>query len=206
MALYNSQSKPPSSLLRLLGVSAIVVPPTALLAPRLKSRDSRESTPILVRTPRLVGSAAAGVLRLNTHRESTAVAPRGPGRGVETAVTLVCVSASLDVVLLGETAVAVSNNAAATTLGFGERFAVEFDGVAYGGGDAETADSNGDNDANDDHGVTGLGLAAVDVAGEQVCGAGAGEERCGVGAVEVGGARAAVAHDPGADDHVEAGS
>ena len=137
------------------------------------------------------------MLGLNAHGESTAVAPRGPGWGVETAVTYTSVSASLDVVLLGETAVTVSNNAAATTLRFGESFAVGLDGVADGGGDAETADSDGDNDSNDDHGVTGLGLAAVDVASE---------DGRGVGAVEVGGARAAVTHDPGADGHVEAGS
>lgn len=93
----------------------------------------------------------------------------------------------------------MSDDAAAAVLGFGEGFLVAPHSPSPDGSDAEAADDHADDDADGGHGVCALEVAVVDVAGKQVGGAGAGEERC------CAGARAAVAHDPGADAHVEAG-
>lgn len=93
----------------------------------------------------------------------------------------------------------MSDDAAAAALGFGEGFLVALHRPSPDGGDAEAADNHAEDDADSGHGVCALGLAVVDISGEQVGGAGAGEERCCVSA------GTAVAHDPGADSHVEAG-
>lgn len=93
----------------------------------------------------------------------------------------------------------MSDHVAAPVLGFGECLFVALHRPSPDRSDAEAADDHADDDADGGHGVCALGLAVVDVPGEQVGGAGAGEERCCVSA------GTAVAHDPGADGHVEAG-
>ena len=138
---------------------------------------------------------------LRAHREAGAVRSRSPGWGVKAAVTLV-------LVLLRETAVAVaaSDDLAATRLGFRKGLLAGFVRPADDGGDKKTADDDAEDDADGGHGVAALGLAVVDVPGQNgkaVGRAGAGEGGGCVGAVEAG-AGTAVAHDPGRHGHVEA--
>ena len=89
--------------------------------------------------------------------------PRNPGWVVKAAVTLV-------LVLLREAAVAVavaaSDDLAAAVLGFREGLLVGFVRPADDGGDKKTADDDAEDDADGGHGVAALGLAVVDVPGQ----------------------------------------
>jgi hypothetical protein len=201
---YCTIAKPEPSLANLhsLGASArtsgAIVPTTTLATTLFKACNRGERTSVRIRAPRLVGSAR--VSRLGAHRETGAVRPRSPGWGVKTAVTLVrALLRETASVAVAESGSAAGQSSLASLVGLD----VGLLGPSHESGATQEANGHAKDDADDGHGVCVLGLAVVDVPGEQVGEAGAGVDRGGVGAVEAG-ARATVAHDAGRHGHVEA--
>ena len=140
--------------------------------------------------------------RLGANREARAVGSRTPGWGGKAAVTLIR-ALLREATAVAVVAVAVSESGESSLASL-VGFLVGFDSPSPDRGEAKTTDGHAEDYADDGRGVCALGVAVVDVPGEQVGEAGTGVDRRDVGAVEAG-AGAAVAHDPGRHGHVEAG-